>query len=398
MKKSNILILISFVVGILSGISQNKVPLDTAEVISTMLINAFKFISMPILFLAIMSTICSISNISDYKSISKKTLKYSVFTTVVSSFVALGIFLIIQPDMVVDINSLVVEENNEGVKHHLINIIPSNIVELFLSGNIISIVIFSFIFGLASLKLDINHRNYLQDFFSSFFHLMMQIASGVIKLVPLIIWSSTALITRDYVQGYSFDGLLLYIATISIANFVQAVLILPLLLVVKGINPLVLFKHMSSALITAFFTKSSMVSLPEAIRCATENAKIDSRVTKFTMPLCITVNMNACAAFILITVLTISTSYGTTFTSIELVMWALMASIAAFGNAGVPMGCYFMASAFLTSMQIPLYYMGVILPFYLVLDMFETAVNVWSNSCITSIIGRKEHTFAQDRD
>jgi len=77
------------------------------------------------------------------------------------------------------------------------------------------------------------------------------------------------------------------------------------------------------------------------------------------------------------------------FSSFDYVMWVGIATLAAIGNAGVPMGCYFLTSALLTTMNVPLKLMGVILPFYALIDMLETTINVWSDSCVTMIVEKK---------
>ena len=74
------------------------------------------------------------------------------------------------------------------------------------------------------------------------------------------------------------------------------------------------------------------------------------------------------------------------FSPWELVSWILIASIAAIGNAGVPMGCYMLSSAFLAAMGVPLQLLVVILPFYALIDMLESAINVWSDSCVTAMV------------
>ncbi len=99
--------------------------------------------------------------------------------------------------------------------------------------------------------------------------------------------------------------------------------------------------------------------------------------------------MNACAAFILITVMFVSEVNGHSFSLIEMFMWIFLATVAAIGNAGVPMGCYFMATNYLTSMNMPLHIMGLILPIYTIIDMFETAINVWYDVCIIKIIDKE---------
>ena len=82
-------------------------------------------------------------------------------------------------------------------------------------------------------------------------------------------------------------------------------------------------------------------------------------------------------------------SNGIVYTPFELISWIFIATIAAVGNAGVPMGCFFLSSAFLSTMNIPLNLLGVILPFYSLIDMFETAINVWSDSCVAAVVNKE---------
>jgi len=146
---------------------------------------------------------------------------------------------------------------------------------------------------------------------------------------------------------------------------------------------------MFPALSLAFFTKSSSAALPMAIQCAEHRNGISPKVANFSLPLCTTINMNACAGFILITVLFVSMSNGMVYTLPEMAAWIFIATLAAIGNAGVPMGCYFLSSAFLAAMNVPLNILGVILPFYAMIDMLESAINVWSDSCVTAIVDKE---------
>ena len=82
-------------------------------------------------------------------------------------------------------------------------------------------------------------------------------------------------------------------------------------------------------------------------------------------------------------------SYGMVFTPLEMVLWIFIATLAAVGNAGVPMGCYFLASAFIAAMDVPMTIMGIILPFYTMIDMLESAINVWSDSCVAAVVDKK---------
>jgi Na+/H+-dicarboxylate symporter len=155
----------------------------------------------------------------------------------------------------------------------------------------------------------------------------------------------------------------------------------------KGISPWTTFKAVSPALMMAFFSKSSSATLPLTMECNIKRNYIKPEIAKFCLPICSVINMNGCAAFILITVLFVASSTGMTFTNWELFFWVIMATLASIGNASVPMGCYFLASALLIGLQVPLQpLMGTILMVYLLIDMVETALNVWSDCVITKII------------
>lgn len=73
-------------------------------------------------------------------------------------------------------------------------------------------------------------------------------------------------------------------------------------------------------------------------------------------------------------------------------LWVVVATVAAIGNAGVPMGCFFLSVSLLSSMNVPIELMGIILPFYGLIDMLETALNVWSDACVTKIVNDKALT------
>ena len=72
-----------------------------------------------------------------------------------------------------------------------------------------------------------------------------------------------------------------------------------------------------------------------------------------------------------------------------MLLWVVIATVAAIGNAGVPMGCFFLSASLLSSMNVPITLMGVILPFYGLIDMLETSLNVWSDTCVTAVIHQK---------
>jgi Na+/H+-dicarboxylate symporter len=375
--------------GVLAGYVNHPLIFGLAESLSQVFINLLKLVSLPIIFLSIVSTASGMENMQEIKILGRKVIKYTLLTTLIAASVALLLFIGINP---VQIQPLSQGEEKVGYAPQasylsfFLQIIPSNIIQPFSENNVMGVLFLSMLLSFAILSLPGEHRQRLHSFFFSFYAAIIAITKWIVLVMPVAIWSFITLFMRDLQQGLDVKSLALYLTCVLAANVIQAVVVLPVLLKSKGISPLKTAQGMFPALSVAFFTKSSSAALPMAMRCAEENVGVSRKVASFSLPLCTTINMNACAAFILITVLFVSMSQGMTYTYAEMAVWILLSTIAAIGNAGVPMGCYFLASAFLAAMNVPLNILGVILPFYTLIDMLESAINVWSDSCVTTVV------------
>ena len=93
-------------------------------------------------------------------------------------------------------------------------------------------------------------------------------------------------------------------------------------------------------------------------------------------------------ALSVVTVIYLMQNAGADITPMTLAVWVLISTLAAVGNAGVPMGCFFLSASLLVSMNVPITLLGVILPFYAVIDMIETTLNVWSDSTVAALVNR----------
>jgi len=389
----NVRIALATVLGLFAGYLNLPVIDSAANVVSEIFINLLKLVSLPIIFLSIVSTASGMDSISEIKSLGKRTIKYTLFTTVIAAAVALGYFLMIDPvstSSQIELGSDSSVAVNQGSYYsYLIKSIPSNIVQPFSENHVIGVLFIAMLLSLATLSLPQKNRVVLHSFFSSLYAAIMKITTWIVKLMPFAIWAFITLFVKDFREGLEVKSLALYLICVLAANFTQAIVVLPLFLKFNGVSPMRMARGMMPALSVAFFTKSSSAALPMAMRCAQENLKISPKVANFTLPLCTTINMNACAAFILTTVLFVSMSNGVVFSGGEMFLWIFIATLAAVGNAGVPMGCYFLASAFLAAMDVPLNILGVILPFYTMIDMLESAINVWSDACVTAVVDKK---------
>jgi Na+/H+-dicarboxylate symporter len=389
-KKSVYIMIISLFLGLLFGYLDINFIFVASKYLVDVFINLLKFISLPVIFLSICTSINKLFKNGNLSNILVKTVTYTVITTLISAFIAMVVYLLIEPATHVFMG----EAGNKtlNISKHLVAMFPSNIVGIFYEHNVIAIVMSAFFIGYSSTIIPKEQKNFIELLFQSLFTIFMKIAAIILSFIPYLMWCFVVLFIKDIKSGFDIDKIFLYMLTIIVVNAIQAIVILPLFLKSKNIPVIKSLKGMLPALTTAFFSKSSAASIPTTMHCIEKNLHVKKSVSSLVVPLCTTINMNACAAFIYITVLFVSQSHGVMFSYTDYVIWIFLATIAAIGNAGVPMGCYFMASAYLSGMDVPIYLMGVILPFYTILDMFETAINVWSDACVTLIINENYKT------
>ena len=346
-----------------------------------------RFLSLPILFFAILATMSQFQSFDEIKQRLGYVLKWTLLTTFLAACVAAILFHVVYPV----VSHQGVDPTAMGKFDAVKSIVPDNFIKMFSEQNVIAVVLFGLIMGAVTMWLPEDRKNGVANAYQSLNTIFMTLARGMIMLLPYVLWSFAYQWVDQIDEHYQATmQLSLYALTIFTANSVQAFVVLPAILLIKGIPVKRLASAMSPALHLAFFSKSSTATLPLSIQCATERAGMPGDTVRYCMPLCATVNMNGCAAFIYITVMFVAETNGVSFTIVEKIIWLLLAVIAAFGNAGVPMGCYFMAQAFLVMMHVPTGLMALILPFYAFLDMYETAINIWSDSCVTAICAQKD--------
>ena len=246
-----------------------------------------------------------------------------------------------------------------------------------------------FFIALSILFLPEENKKILEPLFSSLYATIVNIVHAIISALPFISVAFFIILISQLNTNLNFHGLGHYLLALLFANFFQAFVVLPVFLLKNHLSPFKILKAMMPALVTAFLSKSSAAAMPTSIQCAEKNLGVSKNISRISFPLCTTINMNACAAFILITVLFVSQVENVTFTPLELSGWVLISTIAAIGNAGIPMGCYFLTLSLLSSMNVSVALLGTILPFYTILDMLESAINLWSDTCVTLIVDKK---------
>ena len=273
-----------------------------ADIIIHLFMNGLKLLSMPIIFLSIVATLASMESLGSAARMLRILLKYTVLTTLLAASIGLILFLIIDP-----VSTNIISDSfttpHEGYLSFLMKIVPSNPIQAFLEGNVLGVAMMAALLGVAIVKLPHDSGQPLRALFKGLFQALLKISTWAIKLIPLAIFAFTVQFIHSLKANQAeLRPLLLYGACVVLANLVQGAVVLPIMLKRKGIPPIKLFKAMLPALATAFFSKSSNATLPLTLKCAQERAGISEKTSGFSLPLCSVINMNGCAAFILITV------------------------------------------------------------------------------------------------
>lgn len=400
-KKQLILWMSALLLGAVLGFLQIGWINDLANFVASVYTRLFQVLAVPTIALAIITTLSTLGMQKDTGRIFKHTITYTLLTTFSAALVGLVLYLIVRPEMlplqIVNAgNASPMEIQPESSFYdHILSVIPNNIIKPFLEGNVLSILLIAAAVGLGlsslpesdSKKTLTNGINGLQD-------LMFVLIKALIKTLPLGIVAFAAQLTAAPLDGMG-GALGKYVLVILGGNLIQFFVVLPLFLIARGLNPLYILKGMSPAVLMALFTKSSAATLPVTMQSAEQNLNVKTKISRFVLPICTTINMNGCAAFILVTSLYVMQnggmiSFDVPFLTLlpTLLLWLFIAVISAIGNAGVPMGCYFLTFSLMAGIGAPISIMGIILPIFTIIDMVETAENVWSDSCVCNMVNK----------
>lgn len=362
------------------------------DFVATVFTRLFQFIAVPTIALAVITTLAELGGKKETGKIFIHAVTYTLLTTFSAALVGLVLYNIIVPgNLPADIVGAAAGDVPQKLEkltyyEHFLSVIPNNVLQPFLAGNVLSVLLIAAFAGLAlAFMPKTDNREVLLKGIKGLQELLFTMIRGILYVLPIGILAFAAQLSAQIEAGVIVGSLGKYVAVVLGGNMIQFFIVLPLFLLVRGLNPLYVFRQMSPAVAVALFTKSSAGTLPVTLASAENNLKVNTKVSRFVLPICTTINMNGCAAFILTTSLFVMQNAGIELTMGTMITWLFVAVLAAVGNAGVPMGCYFLTLSLMSSLGVPLGIMGIILPIFTVIDMIETAENVWSDSCVCAM-------------
>ena len=369
---------------------------EVMNFVATVYTRLFQLLAVPTIVLAVITTFATFGSKGSGR-IFGHTLTYTLLTTFAAAAVGAVLYVLVAP------GNLPVETISNNTQpsdispqtsyiDHIISVIPNNIVKPFFDGNVLSLLLLAFAVGIGLSKLpESENKTVVVKFLVGLQELLFLLIHWLIWTLPLGIVAFSAQLSAQVTAGVVADSIGKYVLVVLGGNVIQFFVVLPLFLLIRGLNPIHVLGCMMPAVLMALFTKSSAATLPVTMDTAENRLGIKKNISRFVLPICTTINMNGCAAFILVTSLFVMQNGGTILTWDTILLWILVSVVSAVGNAGVPMGCYFLTLSLMSGIGAPVAILGIILPIYTIIDMVETAENVWSDSCVSAMVDRDLH-------
>lgn len=363
-------------------------------------LRALNMIIVPLILCSITTGVASVGTGGNLGRLGLKTMGFYLGSTLLAIITGFFFVTLFRPGVGADLGFKVPVENlsavSDGFGGTLIKIVPTNIFEAMMQGQMLSIIFFAILFGFFLTRINENRRLLLTDVINSLLDVIMKITLFIIKFTPLGIFSITAkVIAQQIAMGNEISEIIsrlgLYFLTVFAGLLFHAVITLPLIVRFIGkANPVKHIRNMATPLLTAFSTSSSNATLPLTMEAVERENGVSKKISSFTLPLGATVNMNGTALYECVAVMFIAQAYGVELSVAQQLIVIFTALLAAIGSAGIPMAGLVMMAVVLNAVGLPLEGIGLVLAVDRILDMFRTAINVYGDTCCAVVIAKSE--------
>ena len=368
--------------------------------IGIIFLRALNMIIIPLVLCSITTGVASVGSGSNLGRLGLKTLSYYIFSTLAAIITGFILVTTIKPGVGAELGFKMPVEDISAVSDSfgqiLINIVPTNIFESLMQGQMLPIIFFAILFGFFITKVNEKPRILITDVLNAALDVIMKITLYIIRFTPLGIFSITAKVIAQQIQmGNEISEVIsrlgLYFITVLLGLSIHGLVTLPLSVRLLGrANPIKHMKNMTTPLLTAFSTSSSNATLPLTMKAVEFEDGVSNKIASFTLPLGATVNMNGTALYECVAVMFIAQAYGIDLTFGQQIIVIFTALLAAIGSAGIPMAGLVMMTVVLKAVGLPLEGIGLVLAVDRILDMFRTTINVYGDTCCAVIIAKSE--------
>jgi Na+/H+-dicarboxylate symporter len=345
-----------------------------------------QMIMIPLIFTSIITGI--VGNTSDnLKTFGLRLLLYFIFTTSIAIVIGVVVTLILKPGQYIfelggfpnsGQSPIVPDEQTDiigNIPNAISNLIPNNPMESILTGEMLGVVIFTIIIGVAITQLRTETAKPIVRFSEAIQKICMIVVSWAMMLVPYAVFGlMAALLSRTSIE--IFLGLGYYMIVVIIGLLVLLIFYLILVSIVTNKNPFAFLKAIKEPQLLAFSTASSAAVMPISMKTADEELGVSSHISDFVVPIGATINMDGTALFQCVTTLFMAQAYGIELSVMSLLLITFTVVAASIGTPAIPGGGVIILASVLQSAGIPIDGLIIIIGIDRILGMFRTAVNV----------------------
>ena len=344
-----------------------------------------QMIMIPLIFASIITGIVSNSG-PDLKKMGLRIAIYFLFTTIISITIGIVVASSIKPGSFMQLDHRVEStqelpnaDNESGtftdIPKSIAELLPENPLASMVSGEMLSIVIFTIIIGIALLQIDDKLSDPMVGILNGIQEICMTVVKWAMRLVPAAVFGLMAQLTAS--TGFeSLKGVGIFIITVLLGLLLLLVVYMLIIALLGRINPFSVLRKITDVQLLAFSTASSAAVMPLSLKTAEDKLEIKPSVSNFIIPIGATVNMDGTAVFQCIATLFIAQTYGMEFTLINLVLIMVTIVASSIGTPAIPGGGVVILATVLQSAGIPAEGVVLIIGVDRILGMFRTALNV----------------------
>lgn len=356
-------------------------------------VRAIRMVVVPLVLCSLVVGAAGIEDITKLGRVGIKTLTFYLGTTAAAVTLALIGGNIINPGLGVRVSDIAVGSvkvaESKPFVDILLDMIPINPVEALATGNMLQIIVFAILLGVA-LSLLGEKAAGIKKLFEEGNNISLKLVEIIMLFAPLGVYG---LISKTFAtMGYSaILSLFKYFIGVVIILLVHCLVTYQGILVLIGkYNPIKFFKKFSPTMMVAFSTASSSACLPSSLKCMQEGFGVSKSISSFTIPLGNTINMDGTAVMQGVATIFIAQIYGIDLTMGNYITIILTATLASIGTAGVPGVGVIMLGMVLVQVGLPLEGIGLVMGIDRFVDMFRTTVNVTGDAVCTLVIAKSE--------
>lgn len=389
-------ILIGLIVGMITGIIIGPKAV-IIKPIGDLFINAIRMLIVPLIFSSLVVGVTSMKDPKKMGRVGLKTFSLYLGTTAIAITIGLLLGVIFQPGAGLGLQAVEATTAKEGLNFvdTIVNLVPRNPVDSLATGNVLQIIVFAIVLGLA-INLTGDKAKPVSNFFEAFAEVMYKLTALVMELAPLGVFALMAWVAGEY--GLS---LLLPLGRVILGVYVGCLLHSILtyggaIALLARLNPIQFFRGIVDAQAVAFTTTSSSGTLPVTLSCTQKNLGVSKSVSSFVLPLGATINMDGTALYQGITALFVAQAYGIDLSFANYVTIILTSTLASIGSAGVPGAGLIMLSLVLSSVGLPMEGLAIVAGIDRILDMARTTVNITGDAMVSVLVAKSENELDID--